>query len=75
MLPRGVAVGPNGKAASTPGKWEVKEARKYNPDADGLVGDEPAAIVSEVKKSKKDKKEKAKIEEVKKIEEVEERFG
>ncbi|PVI04956.1 Nop domain-containing protein [Periconia macrospinosa] len=29
-------------------KWEVKEARKYNPDADGLVGDEPAA-----KKSKK----------------------
>ncbi|KAF2873909.1 hypothetical protein BDV95DRAFT_617590 [Massariosphaeria phaeospora] len=25
-------------------KWEVKEARKYNPDADGLTGDEPAAI-------------------------------
>ncbi|KAJ4299272.1 Nucleolar protein 58 [Kalmusia sp. IMI 367209] len=24
-------------------KWEVKEARKYNPDADGLTGDEPAA--------------------------------
>lgn len=23
-------------------KWEVKEARKYNPDADGLTGDEPA---------------------------------
>ncbi|OAL45644.1 Nop domain-containing protein [Pyrenochaeta sp. DS3sAY3a] len=31
-------------------KWEVKEARKYNPDADGLTGDEPAA-----KKSKADK--------------------
>lgn len=31
-------------------KWEVKEARKYNPDADGLTGDEPAA-----KKSKTDK--------------------
>jgi len=30
-------------------KWEVKEARKYNPDADGLTGDEPAA-----KKAKSD---------------------
>ncbi|KAF2175125.1 Nop-domain-containing protein [Zopfia rhizophila CBS 207.26] len=28
---------------STGKKWEVKEARKYNPDADGLTGDEPAA--------------------------------
>jgi nucleolar protein 58 len=27
LLPKGVAVGPNGKAA-TPGKWEIKEARK-----------------------------------------------
>ncbi|KUJ15302.1 Nop-domain-containing protein [Mollisia scopiformis] len=78
LLPRGVAVGPNGKAA-TPGKWEVKEARKYNADADGLTGDEPAAIepVSE-KKSKKEKKEKkekkSKVEEVKKplIQEVDE---
>lgn len=24
-------------------KWDVKEARKYNSDADGLTGDEPAA--------------------------------
>lgn len=24
-------------------KWDVKEARKYNHDADGLTGDEPAA--------------------------------
>lgn len=31
-------------------KWDVKEARKYNSDADGLTGDEPAA-----KKSKTDK--------------------
>jgi nucleolar protein 58 len=31
-------------------KWDVKEARKYNPDADGLTGEEPAA-----KKSKTDK--------------------
>ena len=39
---RGVAIGPNG-VSTQPGKWEVKEARKYNKDADGLVGDEPAA--------------------------------
>jgi nucleolar protein 58 len=74
LLPRGVAVGPNGKAISQPGKWEVKEARKYNADADGLAGDEPAAIVrSSEKKSKKEKKDKkVKVEEIKKplIEEV-----
>ena len=40
---RGVAIGPNGMS-SRPGKWEVKEARKYNPDADGLEGNEPAAL-------------------------------
>ncbi len=39
---KGVAIAPNG-ASFQPGKWEVKEARKYNPDADGLDGDEPAA--------------------------------
>jgi nucleolar protein 58 len=33
-----------------PKKFDIKEARKYNPDADGLTGDEPAA---EEKKSKK----------------------
>ncbi|KAG0652673.1 Nucleolar 58 [Hyphodiscus hymeniophilus] len=61
LLPRGVAVGPNGKAAA-PGKWEIKEARKYNADADGLAGDEPAAVApitpKSEKKSKKEKKEK-----------------
>jgi nucleolar protein 58 len=58
LLPRGVAVGPNGKAVATPGKWEVKEARKYNADADGLAGDEPAAVVPvSDKKSKKSKKD------------------
>ncbi|KAI9746032.1 MAG: Nucleolar protein 58 [Claussenomyces sp. TS43310] len=57
LLPRGVAVGPNGTAI-TPGKWEVKEARKYNADADGLAGDEPAAIEPEAKEPKKGKKEK-----------------
>ncbi|KAI9648211.1 Nucleolar protein 58 [Ciborinia camelliae] len=54
LLPRGVAVGPNGKATSAPGKWEVKEARKYNADADGLAGDEPAAAIPlREKKNKK----------------------
>jgi nucleolar protein 58 len=81
VLPRGVAVGPNGAAATTTGKWEVKEARKYNADADALAGDEPAAaaLVSDKKskkdkKEKKEKKEKAKPVEVKKplIEEVSE---
>lgn len=38
---QGVAVGPGGQ--QQPGKWAVKEARKYNADADGLTGDEPAA--------------------------------
>lgn len=72
-LPRGVAIAPNGKAATTPGKWEVKEARKYNADADGLAGDEPAAIAPASEKKPKEKKEKkekkdkkSKIEEVKK---------
>ncbi|KAH7383765.1 hypothetical protein BKA66DRAFT_491748 [Pyrenochaeta sp. MPI-SDFR-AT-0127] len=40
----------NATALGDSKKWEVKEARKYNPDADGLTGDEPAA-----KKSKADK--------------------
>lgn len=47
---KGVNIAPNGVSV-TPGKWEVKEARKYNPDADGLAGDEPAAM-TQVKKSK-----------------------
>jgi nucleolar protein 58 len=40
----------NATALGTGQKWDVKEARKYNPDADGLTGEEPAA-----KKSKSDK--------------------
>ncbi|KAL8963785.1 MAG: hypothetical protein Q9183_004961, partial [Haloplaca sp. 2 TL-2023] len=53
---RGVAIAPNG-VSMQPGRWEVKEARKYNPDADGLAGDEPAAIAASKKKSKSDKPE------------------
>ena len=51
---KGVAIAPNG-VSMTPGKWEVKEARKYNPDADGLAGDEPAAAGPISKKTEKDK--------------------
>ena len=51
---KGVAIAPNG-VSFTPGKWEVKEARKYNPDADGLAGDEPAAAEPASKKTKKDR--------------------
>lgn len=64
LVPKGIAVGPNGMALGAPSKFDIKEARKYNIDADGLTGDEPAAAQSEEeveptpKKSKKDKKDK-----------------
>jgi nucleolar protein 58 len=46
---------PNANAAPLGApKWEVKEARKYNPDADGLAGDEPAADEPVAKKAKKE---------------------
>ena len=57
---KGVAIAPNG-ISHAPGKWEVKEARKYNPDADGLAGDEPAAAAPVLKKSKKDRTSSAKL--------------
>ncbi|KAH9435283.1 Nucleolar protein 58 [Pyricularia oryzae] len=56
ILAKGVAVGPNGKAAPAPSKWDVKEARKYNVDADGLAGNEPASAETPVKESKKKSK-------------------
>ena len=58
---KGVAIAPNG-VSFQPAKFDIKEARKYNHDADGLTGDEPPA--TESKKSKKDKKGKKLIEEV-----------
>jgi nucleolar protein 58 len=43
-LSKGVAVGPNGIPLGAPSKWDIKEARKYNIDADGLAAaEEPAA--------------------------------
>jgi nucleolar protein 58 len=78
IKPRGVAIGPNGMTAEQPKKWEIKEARKYNPDADGLAGDEAPAIEatpadsSSKKEKKKDKKEKKEKKDKKKklIEEI-----
>ena len=66
IKPRGVAIAPNGIAITEqPKKWEIKEARKYNPDADGLAGDEaPAVEEKPAKKDKKSKKDKKLIEEI-----------
>ena len=65
---KGIAIGPDG-ASTQPGKWEVKEARKYNADADGLIGDEPAAAPSTTHEVSKGKAPAKKL-----IEEVEERM-
>lgn len=72
LRPKGVSIAPNG-ILTTPGKWEIKEARKYNPDADGLAGDEPAAVTAE-KKNQKDSrgKREAKPKLIEEIEEIEE---
>jgi len=44
----GVAIGPGSQQQSTqPPKWELKEARKYNPDADGISADAPAAAADD----------------------------
>lgn len=67
IKPRGVAIAPNGVQATPQAKkWEIKEARKYNPDADGLVGDEAPAVEkpAKEKKDKKSKKDKKLIEEI-----------
>ncbi|EAS32484.1 nucleolar protein 58 [Coccidioides immitis RS] len=74
LKPRGVGIAPNGIPIEQPKKWDIKEARKHNPDADGLTGDEPAATENVSKKSKKDKKlvEEIKDEEMKDAPESEE---
>lgn len=58
LVPKGTAVGPNGQAAAAPSKFDLKEARKYNIDADGL------ATPKNEKKDKKDKKQQLLIQEV-----------
>lgn len=53
---KGVSIAPNGISVA-PGKWEIKEARKYNPDADGLAGDEPAAVAKASKNEESSRQE------------------
>ena len=61
---KGVAIAPNGVSATTqPKKWDIKEARKYNQDADGLAGDEAPAV--EAPSNDKKSKVKKLIEEIK----------
>lgn len=60
LKPSGVAIGPQGQKGVQPAKWEIKEARKYNPDADGVDADAAPAVngdatTSEKKSSKKRK--------------------
>ncbi|KAJ5709425.1 Nucleolar protein 58 [Penicillium malachiteum] len=63
VKPRGVAIAPNGEAVQ-PQKFDLKEARKYNPDADALDSEEP-------KSAKKDKKNKKLVQEVDSDEDME----
>ncbi|KAK5723426.1 Nucleolar protein 58 [Elasticomyces elasticus] len=69
----GVSIGPNGQSkgnANTsqvqPGKWEIKEARKYNADADGVSADAApaAAPVTNGEASAKSSKKRKMVEEV-----------
>lgn len=54
--------GGNANLVPVANKFDIKEARKYNPDADGLTGDEPAAAEAKTpKKEKKDKKKEKKL--------------
>ncbi len=68
-LSKAVAIAPNGAPSDGPAKWDVKEARKYNIDADGMAGNDAAAAETETetaksqdkadtKSKKKEKKEK-----------------
>ena len=51
---RGSNTGP--VTGSTPGKWEMKEVRKYNPDADGLAADAPTSAAPLASKALKEAK-------------------
>ncbi|KMU82809.1 nucleolar protein 5 [Coccidioides immitis H538.4] len=54
LKPRGVGIAPNGIPIEQPKKWDIKEARKHNPDADGLTGDEPAATENDAPESEEE---------------------
>ena len=46
LRPSGVSIGPQGQKVqqAQPGKFDIKEARKYNPDADGISPDAQPAL-------------------------------
>ena len=48
LRPVGVAIGPQGQKLqqAQPGKFDIKEARKYNPDADGVSPDAKPAVAN-----------------------------
>lgn len=62
LHPRGFTMTPTGKSGDNPGKFELKETRKYNEDADGLAAGEAVSDMTpsnkKLKKEKKEKKEK-----------------
>ncbi|KAI7774902.1 hypothetical protein LA080_007685 [Diaporthe eres] len=76
LVAKGISVGPNGQAAAQPSKWDVKEAKKYNADADGLEAEFASVEIAgsdagkKEKKGKKDKKDKKSKKEKPLIEEV-----
>lgn len=76
LVAKGISVGPNGQAAIQPSKWDVKEAKKYNADADGLEAEFASVEIAgsdagkKEKKDKKDKKDKKSKKEKPLIEEV-----
>ncbi|KAG6357780.1 hypothetical protein INS49_013659 [Diaporthe citri] len=76
LVAKGISVGPNGQAAAQPSKWDVKEAKKYNADADGLEAEFASVEIAgsdagkKEKKDKKDKKDKKSKKEKPLIEEV-----
>ena len=53
IKPRGVAIAPNG-ATEQPKKFEIKEARNYNPDTDAIAGGEPASAKKARRESEKE---------------------
>ena len=58
IKPRGVAIAPNG-ATDQPKKFEIKEARNYNPDADAVASEDPPASAKKARRESKKAMEEA----------------
>jgi len=59
-----ISIGPQGQKQQQPGKWDLKEARKYNADADGLEADAAPAAAPITNGTDSSKKKRKLIEEV-----------